>query len=233
MAKDKPILTYCVAACLMLLCQHAISKESRNDIAKFIPKGYILFDTIYGDLNKDGLEDCVVMIKGTDKEHVIHDEYRGELDRNRRGILVLFNKKGNYELALKNDSCFSSENEDGGVYFAPELWLEIRKGNLYVRYGHGRYGYWYYTFRYQNSDFELIGFDNIEMRGPVVTSQTSVNYLTRRKIEEDNINKYEATDKEVFVKTESKIKRSNLYKFSSIKDFDDFGYEVIDELSDD
>ena len=31
----------------------------------------------------------------------------------------------------------SSENEDGGVCFAPELWLEIKNNVLDVHYAHG------------------------------------------------------------------------------------------------
>jgi len=71
---------------------------------------------------------------------------------------VLLNSANNYQLALENYDCFSSENEAGGVYFAPELWVKIEKGNLYINYSHGRYGYWSYTFRFQDSDFALIGY---------------------------------------------------------------------------
>ena len=52
------------------------------------------------------------------------------VDRNRRGIIILFTEKDGYKLASKNYNCFSSENEDGGNYFSPELWVEERKGNL-------------------------------------------------------------------------------------------------------
>jgi hypothetical protein len=119
----------------------------------FLPKGFVIFEKINGDLNKDGIEDCVFIIKGTDKNQIITDEYRGQLDHNRRGIIVLLNKNGYYELVVENKDCFSSENEEGGVYFAPELSLKIQNGNLYVYYEHGRYGYWKYTFRFQNSGF--------------------------------------------------------------------------------
>ena len=86
---------------------------------------------VKGDLNKDALEDIVLIIKGTDKSKIIEDENRGKLDRNRRGIIVLLNKGNYYQLAAENYDCFSSENEDGGVYFAAELNVEIKKGNLH------------------------------------------------------------------------------------------------------
>lgn len=194
--------------------------EIRKSLEDFIPKNYVAFDTIYGDLNKDNLEDCILIIKGTDKSKFIKDDYRGELDRNRRGIIVLFNKNNSYELAVKNYECFSSENEDGGVYFAPELSVEIEKGNLKVHYGHGRYGYWSYTFRNQNNDCELIGYDSSNNRGPVVESNVSINFLTRTKITNENTNKDDEGGDEIFEKTVTKINKSKLLKLSEIKDFD-------------
>src|SRR6187402_2481047 len=90
--------------------------EQGKKLSDFLPEGYVNFEKVNGDLNKDGIEDIVLIIKGTDKSKIIKDKYRGELDRNRRGIIILFNKKDHYELASKNYDCFSSENEDGGVY---------------------------------------------------------------------------------------------------------------------
>lgn len=197
--------------------------EVKKEPADFIPKGYVPFDTIYGDLNKDGLEDLVYIIKGTDKSKFVTHEYRGELDRNRRGIIVLLNAKNGYELAVKNNECFSSENEDGGVYYAPELDIEISKGKLYVHYAHGRYGYWRYTFRYQNNDLELIGYDASENHGPVVLYETSINFLTKQKIVKENTNRDPEKD-EVFVETRTKINTSKLLKLSEIKDFDELNF---------
>ena len=62
---------------------------------------------------------------------------------------MLFKVNEDYVLATKNYDCFSSENEDGGVYFAPELDISIEKGNLYVHYGHGRYGDLYFSGKKQ------------------------------------------------------------------------------------
>jgi len=205
----------------------ASTVETQKNPADFVPKGYVIFDTIYGDLNKDGSEDCALVIKGTDKSKVIKDDYRGQLDRNRRGIIVLFNKNNNYELAVKNYDCFSSENEDGGVYFAPELSVEIEKGKLNIHYGHGRYGYWSYTFRFQKNDFELIGYDSTSSNGPVIDSDVSINFLTRTKIVNVNTNANAESGDEVFEKTVTKISKTKLTKLSEIKDFDEL--EVSEE----
>lgn len=95
--------------------------------------------------------------------------------------MVLFREKDNYVQIVKNYDCFSSENEDGGVYFAPDLEISIEKGKLSVHYSHGRYGYWSYTFWFKKNDFELIGYDSSSHSGPVINSETSINFLTKKK----------------------------------------------------
>ncbi len=194
--------------------------EKRKSPSDFLPKGYVLFEKITGDLNKDGLEDCILIIKGTDTSKFFEDKYRGRLDRNRRGIIVLFNKKGYYELAAKNYDCFSSENEDGGVYFPPELDVEVKKGNLCFHYAHGRYGYWRYIFRFQNSDFELIGYEESN-GGPVIESEMSINFITKKKIEKVNVNKKAEGGDEVFKVSKKNITINKLIKLSGVKDFDE------------
>ncbi len=204
--------------------------EFQDNSSSFISKDYVLYkeegtENIKGDLNKDGLEDLVLLIKGTDKSKVIQHETRGELDRNRRGILVLFNKGTHYDLALKNNTCFSSENEEGGVYYAPELFVSIEKGNLIVNYAHGRYGGWNYTFRSQNQDFELIGYDGSYNRGPVPQHETSINFLTKKKLTRDNLNKDDDSDENVkFKDTWEKLPAKPLIKLSYIKDFDELEF---------
>lgn len=200
--------------------------EPKQYPADFLPKGFEVFEKINGDLNKDGIEDCVLIIKATDKNNIITDEYRGQLDRNRRGIIILFKKHDHYELAVKNYDCFSSENEDGGVYFAPELSVEIKNGNLYTHYAHGRYGYWKYTFRFQNSDFELIGYDQSESRGPIIASETSINFLTKKKQEKVNTYANAEGEEEVFKETWINISVNKLIKLSEIKDFDELNMTV-------
>lgn len=196
----------------------------------YIPKGMVLFDKVSGDLNKDGISDLVLMIKGTDKNNFVQDEYQGELDRNRRGILVLLKHREGYELVSQNLDCFSSENEDGGVYYAPELSLDIRKGNLFVEYRHGRYGYWMYNFRYQNGDLELIGYDLTSTHGPVINRITSINFVTKRKQEKVNTDELAEPEEEVFKETWKDIKLDKMIKLSEIKDFDDLYFpEYYDE----
>ncbi|PHQ28461.1 hypothetical protein [Leeuwenhoekiella nanhaiensis] len=211
---------------LLLLCFLGCKAQDQVP-SDFIPKGYVEFEKYFGDLNKDGLKDCVLIIKKTDTTNIVTNRFNKKVDRNRRGIVVLFNNEGGFELADKNYTCFSSENEDGGVYFPPELWFKIENEKLYIHYGHGRYGYWEYTFRYQNSNFELIGFDSSSNRGPITMRETSINFLTKRKLVKENINENAEGGDEEFEETWNTIKIDSLIKLSEIKDFDEldmYGY---------
>ncbi|MDR0447276.1 MAG: hypothetical protein LBH07_01260, partial [Treponema sp.] len=143
----------------------------------------------------------------------------GELDVNRRGIIIAFNNGGHYELALINQDCFSSENEFGGTYFAPELEISIGKGNLYISYDHGKYGSHQYTFRFRNGSFELIGYDKLDYHpgeDMILGTTTSMNFITKKKqIKADK-------EPEGFTETWEDIKISKLVKLSDITDFDEF-----------
>ncbi|GAA5090251.1 hypothetical protein GCM10023210_16130 [Chryseobacterium ginsengisoli] len=216
-----------------VLSDKNIPKESSENVEvitnkkpeDFIPKTFVLFSKIEGDLNNDGLKDCVLIIKGTEKDKIITDESRGKLDRNRRGIIILFKiKNGDYELITDNNTCFSSENEDGGVYYAPELDVSVEKNNLYVHYAHGRYGYWTYTFKCKNSDFQLIGYDSSDNQGPIVMSETSINFLTGKKQFKENTNPNAESGDEVFKETWTKIKSQKPIFLSGIKNFDDLEF---------
>lgn len=186
----------------------------------YIPKTFHLFEAIEGDLNKDGTKDLVLIVKATDPSQWVNHEYRGKLDRNRRGIIILINQKGTYQKVVQNLSCFSSENEDGGVYFAPDLWFEIKNNVLNINYAHGRYGYWGYRFRFENNDMRLIGYEDSSNHGPYVESQTSINFLTGKKLYRENMNEDLESDPK-FKETWTKIKVKPIF-LSEIKDFNEF-----------
>ena len=203
---------------LLILC--TISCFAQKDkISSFIPEGYVEFEKHFEDLDKDGIKDCVLIIKKTDINNVVINRFDKKVDRNRRGIIILLKRDTNYQVAAKNYSCFESENEDGGVYYPPQLEISFRKKNLVISYNHGRYGFWHYLFRYQDSNFKLIGFDSSDNYGPIVNNETSINFLTKKKLIRENT--YEDTESgdENFKETWFNIKIENLIKLSEIKDF--------------
>jgi hypothetical protein len=172
---------------------------------KLIPEGYRLFEEgemhsvidnsinffekMRGDLNGDGIEDYAIIIKATDPNGFEQDDDGNKTDRNRRGIIIIFGNGNNgYLPALENRRCFTSENEDGGVYFPPDLSIKIEKGNLYICYNHGRYGWWQYTFRYRNAEFELIGYDYTECISGVIQEERSVKKKKKKRLVKVNVN---------------------------------------------
>ena len=204
---------------LLTFVNYSIQAQT-NVIEDFIPKGYVLYDKVFGDLNKNNQEDCILIIKGTNKENIVKNRFDEVVDRNRRGIVILFKTENGYQKNTENLDCFYSENEDGGVYYAPELSFEVKRGNLVVYYTHGRYGWWKYTFRFQDSKFKLIGYD-VSNGGAVTNSETSINFLTKKRLVRENINEEAEGNDEVFKETWSKIKIDKLLNLSEIKDFED------------
>ena len=201
--------------------------DSESGIEFTLPEGYNLFSKAEGDLNGDGKDDVVLITKGTQKDKVVINRFNEEVDRNRRGILIYLTDGDKTNLETENLKCFLSENEDGGVYFPPELSVEIEYGNLFVHYNHGRYGFWKYTFRHQDSSFELIGYDASSNFGPIVLSETSINYLTKRKLTRVNINQdADEGGEEVFEETWENILFTDLVKLSEIRDFEMFDPEA-------
>ncbi|PWV55582.1 hypothetical protein [Chitinophaga sp. S165] len=187
------------------------------------PKGYRIVGRIEGDLNKDGIQDSVLVVKATAKNRLETNADGRVVDKNRRGLIVFLGMSGQFKKVLENLDCFSSENEDGGVYFAPELSVVIDRNKLYIHYTHGRYGYWKYTFRLKGSDFELIGYDASNNTGPRVDRQVSINFLTKKRLERVNTNTSAEGGDEVFEEKRSDISLEGLAKLSQIEDFESLG----------
>lgn len=223
------VLTSCLMLPSLACAQKAMTTEQNRfekDKVKYksyIPKNYDLFEVITGDLNKDKIQDTVLIVKATDPNAWVDHEYRGKLDRNRRGIVVLFGENETYKKVMQNLSVFSSENEEGGVYFQPELWIEIKNNLLNVHYAHGRYGYWNYSFRYETHDFRLIGYDSSEHQGPRVDSDTSINLMTGKKRYRKNLNQDEEEGPK-FKETWTKGNYGPIY-LSEIKDMDELYFD--------
>jgi hypothetical protein len=188
-----------------------------------VPKGYRIVGRIGGDLNGDGIPDSVLLVKATAKDRLETDGDGKLVDRNRRGLIVFLGMNGQFKKAMQNLDCFSSENEDGGVYFPPELSVEVGRNKLYVHYRHGRYGYWKYTFRLRGSDFELIGYDASNNNGPRTDRQVSINFLTKRRLERTNTNVSAEGGDEVFKDKWTDISLEGLARLSQIEDFDNLG----------
>ena len=218
-----------LAATAALLVARAVAAPvgAASDPRALVPAGYRVVETIRGDLDRDGREDVVLLVKATDPAGIVDDERGGKVDRNRRGLVIAFRHGDRYDLALKNLACFSSENEDGGVYFAPELSVSVMKnGTLSLHYSHGRYGYWIYKFRWQQGAFELIGYDGSSDDGPVVERFTSINLLSNKAVTRTNTNPDAQGGDERFEETWKTIAPHAPIRLADIQDFDGLNVEA-------
>ena len=228
------ILITCSIASVQVLAktqqQKTLSPEEiklQQQAKKFkahIPDQYFLFDAVEGDLNQDGHKDAVLIVKKIDPKGWVNHPDQGRLDRNRRGIVVLLQNQGKYQKLMQNLTAFSSENEEGGVYFSPQLSVDIRKNILEIHYGHGRYGYWTYKFRLEQQDMRLIGYDLSSNRGPYTDYRVSINFLSNQRKHSQNINLADRDLEEKFKHTWSRVNYSPIY-LSQIKDFDELNFE--------
>lgn len=214
--KESIFLTF---ALIFLGIEH--SSAQKTVPADLIPKGYVLFEEYSGDLNNDDRNDYVLIIKNTKEEEIVENRFGDVVDRNRRGIIVILNKENEYEKVVENTDCFSSENEDGGVYMPPELWINIENNKLKIHYGHGRYGYWEYIFKCLESDFELIGYESSESNGPKILYQSKIDFIKKEKTLSENTTLDPEAEEEIFEVISYDLQIDNLIRLSEIKNFED------------
>lgn len=166
--------------------------QKAKTVNDFIPKGWKEILTTNGDLNKDKLEDIVIVIEKEDKKNIKKNDVLGPdyLNLNPRILLVLFKQKdGTYILASKNDKGFiQSENDEENPTLMDTLnGINIKNNILRINFSYFlSAGSWWtstnvYIFRFQNNVFELIGYEsNAYMRNTGEEEGTSINFSTNK-----------------------------------------------------
>lgn len=166
--------------------------QKAKTVNDFIPKGWKEILTTNGDLNRDKLEDTVIVIEKEDKKNIKKNDGFGpeELNLNPRILLVLFKQKdGTYVLASKNDKGFiKSEGNDDNPSLMDTLDDIIIKNNvlkIVFNYFMSAGSWWtstnVYIFRFQNNVLELIGYEsNAYMRNTGEEEGTSINFSTNK-----------------------------------------------------
>ena len=181
---------------LFLICSIYVFGEDFPKKAKavddFIPTGWKKILTTNGDLNKDKLEDTVIVIEKEDKKNIKKNDVLGPdyLNLNPRILLVLFKQKdGTYILASKNDKGFiQSENDEENPALMDTLTgISIKNNILRINFDYflsaGSYSasQTIFIFRFQNNKFELIGLDNNSfMRNSGEQEEFSINFSTNK-----------------------------------------------------
>ena len=164
-----------------------------GDATAFVPAGWLLERQIKGDLNADGIDDLVLVLRDNDPANLTKPVLGMDtpLDTNPRMLVVaLADATVGYRLALVNSIIiprviYSNESdplsETGGV--------SIDRGSLVVAIyyfyssGGSDTGNMSFRYRYESEDFRLIGYDRTNvnrMSGKIET--VSANFLNRKVI---------------------------------------------------
>ena len=113
------------------------------------PDGFEILAEKTGDLNKDGIEEKVIVYNTTDTtaDGIVREL---EIFRWINNEWKLWEKSGN---AIK-------KSQEGGMMGDPFEGIEIDKGLLIIYFSGGSSWKWNYTdkYRFQNDEFELIGY---------------------------------------------------------------------------
>ena len=213
---------------LFILCSFNLLAENfpqkASKVEDFIPKGWKKLIVEKGDLNKDKIDDVVLVIEKNDPKNFkkIEDSSSSNpVNFNPRIILVLFkDKNSKYTLVAKNDKNFivspgyaseeGLESLDSPDYDDNLSKAVIIKNNTlriftladYIKAATSTT----YIFRYQNNRFELIGLDAQSILGDTEYANTrnySLNLSTKKLIIHNISEKLESN-----VKKEEKIEKN-------------------------
>lgn len=108
----------------------------------------VIVSNVRGDLNNDGIDDLVTV-----KQDTVNEE------RPYRLQIYLSQTDQELKLVLSSDSAIVAMKSEGNIGFAVTLFtgVEIKKGTLIINHELTR-GSFSHQFRFQNNNFELIGF---------------------------------------------------------------------------
>ncbi|BBP01667.1 hypothetical protein [Sulfuriferula nivalis] len=189
------------------LIVYPLISETSKSIEGFVPLDWLVEKKLEGDLNNDGLNDLVLVLRKNDPKLIKQTEDSPvPFNTNPRILVVAIKSKENssYKLILQNhkliprpdnpafDDPFDSSTLVSGA--------SIKKGILHIDLASwASSGTWYmstssYAFKYNNICFKLIGYDKNEThRTTLDFTNKSVNFLTNKaKITKGN----ESQDKE-------------------------------------
>jgi len=191
-------------------------QASAMSFEDFIPKGWVVFDSASGDLNKDGKADLALVIQHKDSVVWVND-FGDTVLTNPRMLVVLFRGTGQEGYTLAERSNTFILVHDDRIMDDPFEDVMINKGLLEVSFRlFYSMGSWYitvatYKFRYQANEFALIGAEYLSFhRATHDFEEYSYNFLTKRKIvsKGSDMKGTRKTIKESFALTELKTMKT-------------------------
>lgn len=128
--------------------ESSVDKDSPEALLKFIPKNYMLKDTIAGDLNKDEIKDLILVFN---KEG---EEQTSDINNNpeKRLVLILLGQKNNTYKKVKQSEnaiyCFDC----GGMLGDPFQKITVKEGQFSIEHFGGSSWRWARTSTFKYMD---------------------------------------------------------------------------------
>lgn len=156
-------------------------------VADFVPVGWTILDSAWGDLNKDGAGDAAIIIQHKDSVVIVNGPGDTVLTQP-RVLLILFKNPLDNSLELAEQSNSFILKHDNTAMDDPYQDMSINGGVLEIKFQlFYNMGSWYitsagYKFRYQQGQFVLIGADkNSFHRATQDFEDYSYNFLTKKR----------------------------------------------------
>lgn len=157
-----------------------------KSVADFIPVGWTMLDSAFGDLNRDSLQDCAIILQYADSVEILKADEDTVLTQPRVLLIFFKTEKGHFRLIHQNNSFVL--NHHSPTMDDPYQDLTITKGALRLKFQlFYTMGSWYvtdllYIFRYEDGEFVLIGADYYSLhRASRDFEQYSFNFLTKKR----------------------------------------------------
>ena len=152
----------------------------------FVPTGWKLEKELTGDLNKDGWLDAVMVLVDNDPNNIVADpQYsdREPFNSNPRMLAVVFAEPNakSYKLMLENHKFLPRFIDLGGQENYEDGNISLDRGTIRIELFNlgGSIVRPSFQFRWQNNQFELIGFQNtIVDRSSGSVRSTEINFST-------------------------------------------------------
>lgn len=163
-----------------------LAKEAA-DAAGFVLAGWKIEIQHKGDLNADGADDLLMVLRRDDPANVLKNEGLGEnpLDTNPRILAAAFAVGKTYRLALENHTLIPRHINPTLEDALSDGDVTIDRGSILVQMKFfANAGSWEmfnasYRLRYRNGRFGLIGYDRVSVhRASGEVNEISINYLT-------------------------------------------------------